>query len=99
MLPSSSRSALPQTSLPRSFLAIQVGEQLSLPSSCSNANINITALDNGTAIQGVTAPKTLVICHSGDNICQHGNEILPAHLTYGQQNSGQAAEFVASVVA
>ena len=50
--------------------------------------------DNGTAVAGVSAAKTLVICHAGDNICQHGDTILEPHLTYGMLNSGQAAAFV-----
>ncbi|KAH8906758.1 cutA, cutinase A [Coniochaeta sp. PMI_546] len=54
--------------------------------------------DNGTAVQGVPAAKTKIICHAGDNICQHGDLILPAHLTYGQ-DAGTAADFVVSVTA
>lgn len=50
--------------------------------------------DNGTAVAGVSAANTLVICHDGDNICEHGDTILEPHLTYGVQNSGQAAAFV-----
>jgi hypothetical protein len=37
--------------------------------------------NNGTAVAGVSAAKTLVICHTGDNICQHGNQVLQPHLT------------------
>ncbi|KUJ19203.1 cutinase-domain-containing protein [Mollisia scopiformis] len=51
--------------------------------------------DNGTAVGTVPASKTLVICHDGDNICQHGDQILQPHLTYSM-NAGQAAQFVAS---
>ncbi len=37
--------------------------------------------NNGTAVSGISAAKTLVICHTGDNICQHGDQILEPHLT------------------
>ncbi|KAH7417744.1 cutinase [Cadophora sp. MPI-SDFR-AT-0126] len=40
--------------------------------------------------------KTLVICHSDDNICSNGDLILPAHLTYGF-DSPQAGQFVAKM--
>jgi cutinase len=53
--------------------------------------------DNGDPVAGVAAPKTKVICHAADNICQGGATILPAHLTYGTQDSGAAAAFVADV--
>ena len=49
--------------------------------------------DNGAAVTGVSAAKTKVICHNGDNICQHGNLVLTPHLTYSQ-NAGEAAQFV-----
>ncbi|OIW27750.1 cutinase [Coniochaeta ligniaria NRRL 30616] len=52
--------------------------------------------DNGTAVQGVPAARTDIICHAGDNICQHGDLILLPHLTYGQ-DAGAAADFVVSV--
>lgn len=50
--------------------------------------------DNGQAVQGVSAANTMVICHTGDNICQGGDLILAPHLTYGM-NAAQAATFVA----
>ena len=50
--------------------------------------------DNGTAVAGVSAAKTMVICHDGDNICAHGDLILDPYLTYGTLNSQQAASFV-----
>jgi cutinase len=53
-------------------------------------------VDNGTAVQGVPAARTKIICHAGDNICQHGALVLPPHLTYGQ-DAGTAADFVVSV--
>jgi len=37
--------------------------------------------NNGTAVAGISAEKTLVICHTGDNICQHGDQVLQPHLT------------------
>lgn len=54
-----------------------------------------TFADNGDAVQGVSADKTDIICHDTDNICQGGATILPSHLTYGTENAGEAADFVA----
>ncbi|KAN0095405.1 carbohydrate esterase family 5 protein [Hyaloscypha variabilis] len=51
--------------------------------------------NNGTAVAGIPAAKTLVICHTGDNICQHGDQVLEPHLTYSQ-NATEAANFVAN---
>ncbi|KAJ1548099.1 hypothetical protein HK405_004222, partial [Cladochytrium tenue] len=71
----------------------------SLPASVTGA---VTAAvifgdpNNGTAVAGVSAAKTLVICHPTDNICMHGTTILPAHLTYGSMNAADAATFVAT---
>lgn len=39
------------------------------------------------------ASKVDTICHTGDNICEAGDIILPAHLTYGE-NAAAAAAFV-----
>ncbi|TGO30073.1 hypothetical protein BPAE_0008g00650 [Botrytis paeoniae] len=47
--------------------------------------------DNGDAVQGVSADKTDIICHAGDNICQGGSLILMAHLTYGMDTTAAAA--------
>ncbi|KAF7923154.1 uncharacterized protein EAE98_007859 [Botrytis deweyae] len=47
--------------------------------------------DNGDAVQGVSADKTDIICHVGDNICQGGSLILMAHLTYGMDTTAAAA--------
>ncbi|TGO64414.1 hypothetical protein BCON_0007g00640 [Botryotinia convoluta] len=47
--------------------------------------------DNGDAVQGVSADRTDVICHAGDNICQGGSLILMAHLTYGMDTTAAAA--------
>ncbi|KAJ8069819.1 hypothetical protein OCU04_000234 [Sclerotinia nivalis] len=49
--------------------------------------------DNGTPVAGASAAKTKVICHTGDNICAHGDLILMPHLTYGM-DAGTAAAFV-----
>ncbi|KAJ3085553.1 hypothetical protein HK100_009011 [Physocladia obscura] len=51
--------------------------------------------DNGTAVANVPASKTLVVCHPTDNICQHGDLILPAHLDY-EMDVPNAAKFVAN---
>ncbi|PMD18217.1 carbohydrate esterase family 5 protein [Hyaloscypha hepaticicola] len=37
--------------------------------------------NNGTSVAGISAAKTLVICHTGDNICQHDDQVLEPHLT------------------
>ncbi|KAF7877081.1 uncharacterized protein EAF02_008301 [Botrytis sinoallii] len=47
--------------------------------------------DNGDAVQGVSADRTDIICHAGDNICQGGSLILMAHLTYGMDATAAAA--------
>ncbi|KAF6806941.1 cutinase [Colletotrichum sojae] len=52
---------------------------------------------NGQAVQGVDPSKTKVICHNGDNICEGGNQIRRAHLTYGQ-DADTAAQFAASMM-
>ncbi|KAK1712011.1 cutinase [Colletotrichum lupini] len=52
---------------------------------------------NGQAVQGVDAAKTKVICHNGDNICEGGNQIRRAHLTYGN-DADEAATFAASMM-
>ncbi|KAF7298727.1 Cutinase [Mycena indigotica] len=53
--------------------------------------------DNGQAVQGIPSSKVDVICHVGDNICQGGAIILPAHLTYGADTPA-AASFIAARV-
>jgi len=52
-------------------------------------------LDEGQAVTGAAASKTKVICHVGDNICDHGDLILIPHLTYGL-DAQTAATFVAA---
>jgi len=37
--------------------------------------------NNGTAVAGIPASKTLIICHTGDDICAHGDQVLEPHLT------------------
>ncbi|KAF3025490.1 separase/separin [Neopestalotiopsis sp. 37M] len=54
--------------------------------------------NNGDAVQGVSSANTKVICHTGDNICAHGDLILAPHLTYGR-DADTAASFVASAAA
>ncbi|KAF2706626.1 carbohydrate esterase family 5 protein [Pleomassaria siparia CBS 279.74] len=52
---------------------------------------------NGTAFGSITASKTKVICHSGDNICEGGIIVTAAHLNY-QNDAPAAATFVAGKV-
>ncbi|RDW85920.1 cutinase-1 [Coleophoma crateriformis] len=52
--------------------------------------------DNGKPVTGVSAAKTKVICHQGDNICAGGDTILTPHLTYSN-DAGTAAAFVAQM--
>ncbi|KAK4963525.1 hypothetical protein LTR10_001154 [Elasticomyces elasticus] len=51
--------------------------------------------DNGEPVGSIPSSKVLIICHVGDDICLHGDLILPPHLTYAV-NAQQAANFVAS---
>ena len=53
--------------------------------------------DNGQAVGSITESNVDVFCHAGDDICQGGDLILPAHLTYGL-DAGSAASFVAGKV-
>ncbi|KAJ7724919.1 cutinase [Mycena metata] len=66
-----------------------------------SARINAAVIfgdpDDGQAVAGISAANTKVICHTGDDICLHGDEVLPPHLTYGQ-DAGTAAAFIASKV-
>jgi cutinase len=48
---------------------------------------------NGTAVPAVDAGRVFVACHEGDNICQGGDLILPAHLSYSS-DAPAAAQFV-----
>ncbi|OBT39138.1 hypothetical protein VE00_09691 [Pseudogymnoascus sp. WSF 3629] len=49
--------------------------------------------DNGDAVGSLPATKVDIICHAGDNICDGGAVILPAHLNYSM-DAGAAAAFV-----
>ncbi|KAK3071825.1 hypothetical protein LTR53_007951 [Teratosphaeriaceae sp. CCFEE 6253] len=51
--------------------------------------------DNGEPVGSIPSSKVLIICHVGDDICLHGDLILPPHLTYAI-NAQQAANFVVS---
>ncbi|KAL0564033.1 hypothetical protein V5O48_018021 [Marasmius crinis-equi] len=53
--------------------------------------------DDGEAVAGISSSRVDVICHAGDNICEHGTLVLPPHLTYGQDTPA-AASFIASRV-
>ncbi|KAH8588954.1 putative cutinase [Bisporella sp. PMI_857] len=48
---------------------------------------------NGTAVGTVPASKTLVICHKGDNICEHGIIVSDPHLNYSN-DAPTAASFI-----
>lgn len=48
---------------------------------------------NGTAVPAVDASRVFVACHDGDNICEGGALVLPAHLTYSS-DAPAAAQFV-----
>jgi len=51
----------------------------------------------GQSFGSIATSKTLTICHSGDNICEGGISIAPAHLNY-QNDVGTAGAFVAGKV-
>ncbi|EKM82339.1 hypothetical protein AGABI1DRAFT_110999 [Agaricus bisporus var. burnettii JB137-S8] len=53
--------------------------------------------DNGDGFPGVLNGRSITFCANGDNICDGGVIVLPAHLSYGS-NAGQAADFVVSRV-
>ena len=44
---------------------------------------------------GVPQSKTKIICHGSDNICDHGDVIMPSHLTYAM-DAGFAANWVSA---
>ncbi|KAJ7080516.1 cutA, cutinase A [Mycena epipterygia] len=70
-------------------------------SSSVAARINAVVIfgdpDNGQSVQGIPSGNLDVICHVGDDICLGGDDILPAHLTYGADTPAAAA-FIASKV-
>jgi cutinase len=51
----------------------------------------------GQSFGSISSSKVLTICHSGDNICEGGSNITPAHLNY-QNDAPTAAQFVAARV-
>ncbi|RDW92141.1 cutinase-domain-containing protein [Coleophoma crateriformis] len=51
---------------------------------------------NGTAVSGVDASKVLSICHTKDDICQGGEDIRLAHLSYGLGNNGSDVKMAAA---
>ncbi|KAK7181688.1 hypothetical protein DPSP01_013185 [Paraphaeosphaeria sporulosa] len=51
----------------------------------------------GQSLGSIASSKVLTICHSGDNICEGGASITPAHLNY-QNDVGTAGAFVAGKV-
>ncbi|KAF5393092.1 hypothetical protein D9757_001242 [Collybiopsis confluens] len=60
-----------------------------------NAAVIFGDPDNGTDVTGVANLK--VTCHNGDNICQHGDLVLPPHLTYGADTPASAQFIVQSI--
>ncbi|CAM1510474.1 Fc.00g008090.m01.CDS01 [Cosmosporella sp. VM-42] len=50
------------------------------------------------AVQGVSQARTKIICHADDGVCAGTAVITPSHLTYGSQNAGEAADFVANAI-
>ncbi|PSN74559.1 cutinase-domain-containing protein [Corynespora cassiicola Philippines] len=51
----------------------------------------------GQSFGSIASSKILTICHDGDNICEGGIIITPAHTNY-QQDAPAAAQFVAARV-
>ncbi|BDD58628.1 hypothetical protein MAP00_003891 [Monascus purpureus] len=51
--------------------------------------------DDNDPIPNVDSSRVFTACHDGDNICQDGDLILPAHLTYAE-NVRDAAAFAVS---
>ncbi|KAF2448184.1 carbohydrate esterase family 5 protein [Karstenula rhodostoma CBS 690.94] len=47
----------------------------------------------GQSLGSIASSKVLTICHSGDNICEGGASITPAHLNH-QNDVGTAGAFV-----
>ncbi|KAF9077073.1 cutinase [Rhodocollybia butyracea] len=60
-----------------------------------NAAVIFGDPDNGTDVTGVTNLK--VTCHTGDDICEHGDLVLAPHLTYGADTPASAAFIVQSI--
>ncbi|KAJ7585418.1 cutinase [Mycena floridula] len=53
--------------------------------------------DFGEAVGSIPSSKVDVICHIGDDICAHGDLVLPPHLTYGIDIPA-AASFIVSKI-
>lgn len=53
--------------------------------------------NDGDPVGTIPSSKVKIICHDGDNICDGGILVLPAHLNY-QEDAQTAAEWVASIV-
>jgi cutinase len=53
--------------------------------------------DRDESFGPVAASKVLIICHSGDNICDNGIIITPEHRNY-EMDAPTAAAFVAARV-
>lgn len=51
--------------------------------------------NDGKPVAQIDSSRTKVFCAAGDNICDGGILILPAHLSYGG-DAGKAAQFVMS---
>lgn len=61
----------------------------------SYINTSDRTTEYGTPVTGISAAKTLIICHDGDEICAHTDLVLLPHLTYAT-NAVQAAQFAVS---
>ncbi|KAF9072880.1 cutinase [Rhodocollybia butyracea] len=72
-----------------------------LVSSDVSARINAIVMfgdpDDGQAVAGVSQSIVDVFCNAGDDICEGGDMILPAHLTYGT-DAPAAASFITARV-
>ncbi|THV08150.1 cutinase [Dendrothele bispora CBS 962.96] len=53
--------------------------------------------DFGSPVTGVPSTRTDIICHVGDDICAHGDLVLPPHLTYGADTPAAAAFIVSRI--
>ncbi|KAI0477056.1 putative cutinase [Xylariaceae sp. FL0804] len=51
--------------------------------------------DSSSAVAGIDASRVDIICHDGDNICEHGDVILLQHLTYAE-DCDAASDFIMS---
>ncbi|KIK61370.1 carbohydrate esterase family 5 protein [Collybiopsis luxurians FD-317 M1] len=78
-----------------------VHNSANLLSSSVRARINAAVIfgdpDDGEPVTGISASNTDVICHIGDDICAHGDLVLPPHLDYEMDTPGAAAFIAARV--